>query len=418
MRRKNNIFIFLAVAFLQSLAANFAHPITPTLIVNLNLRDYMFGAAFAAMSFTNFLFSPFWGKMRDFFSTKKLLLVGCIGYAFGQFLFSIMKTEVTILLARCFSGFFVGAVNVSTLVYIMDSSEEDRVGENLTRFAIVQAVGAAFGYFIGGVIGVYSIKLTFLIQSLTLAASGILFVTLPEDCAAAEYQSFNRRTFVKEINPLKAFLDTRSFMTRNLAFLFMAVVFANIGTNAFDQCFNYYLKDQFQFTSIYNGVMKAVTGIITLVVNGTLCMWIIRKTRVKRSVGIILAGCAVSIAMMLSVNHIILFFAICIVFYSFNAAYIPLLQASAAKSANNSNGNMVMGFYNATKSLGMICGALIAGLLYQYSSDYPFVLAAVCFAAAALILLTTASERKRRSGKVNQNIHGGTDSESEISTRI
>lgn len=385
--KRNNMTVFLAVVFIHYLAANFAHPITPSLIVNLGLPDYMFGAAFAAMSFTNFLFSPFWGKMRDFFPAKKLLCISCIGYAVGQVLFSIMKTEVTILLARCFSGLFVGAISVSALVYIMDASDENRVGENLTKFAIVQAVGAAFGYFIGGMIGVYSIRVTFILQSLVLAISGVLFATLPADCEGAKYQSFDSKGLIKEMNPLKAFFDSRVFMTVNLAFFFAAVVFANIGTNAFDQCFKYYLRDQFQFTSLYNGVMKAVTGIITLLVNGTICMWIIRHTRLKRSTGLILAGCAGSIMIMLTANHIVLFFALCVLFYSFNAAYIPLLQSLAARSANDGNGNMLMGFYNATKSLGMICGALIAGGIYQYGADYPFLLAAGCFAVAAVILL-------------------------------
>lgn len=396
MKRINNITIFLAIAFLHALAANFAHPITPTLIVNLKLRDYMFGAAFAAMSFTNFLFSPFWGKMRDFFSAKKLLLIGCLGYAFGQFLFSIMKTEATILMARCFSGFFVGAVGVSTLVYVMDVSEEAQVGENLTKYAIVQSVGAAFGYLIGGVVGVYSIKITFLLQSLVLAVSGLLFVTLLEDGSAAEYEPFNAKVFVKEINPLKSFGDSRNFMTKKLAFIFMAVVFANIGTNAFDQCFNYYLKDQFQFTSVYNGVMKAITGSITLVINSTLCIWIIRHARLKRATSLILAGCAVSIAVMLSMEQIVLFFVVCVVFYSFNAAYIPLLQACTARGAAEGNGNAVMGFYNATKSLGMIGGALIAGMIYQFGSDYPFILAGLCFGVGAVILSISDAGRKNK----------------------
>lgn len=395
MKRKHNITTFLVIAFLQFLAANFAHPITPTLIVKLNLRDYMFGAAFAAMSFTNFLFSPFWGKMGDFFSAKRIIFIGCLGYALGQFLFSIMHTEATILMARCFSGFFVGAISVSMLVYIIDVSEINLVGENLTKFAIVQAVGAAFGYLIGGVVGVYSIKITFLLQSLVLTVSGILFLLLLEDNIVGKYKTLNTKVFVKEINPLKAFFYSKNFLIKNMAFIFVAVVFANIGTNAFDQCFNYYLKDQFQFTSIYNGVMKAIIGIITLAINGTFCIWIIRYGRIKRATSIIFMGCAVSISLMISVKNIVSFFMLCVVFYSFNAAYIPLLQACTAKEATEGNSNAVMGFYNATKSLGMICGALIAGLIYKYGSKYPFILAVICFFVAAIILLVSNMGKRK-----------------------
>ena len=56
-----NLLLYYIVVAIESLAANLAHPITPTLIHNLNLPDYMFGLMFAGMSVTNFLFSPFWG---------------------------------------------------------------------------------------------------------------------------------------------------------------------------------------------------------------------------------------------------------------------------------------------------------------------------------------------------------------------
>ena len=63
MKYRTRFRCFFLTLVLFNLAANFAHPVTPTLIKNLNLHDYMFGAALAAMLFTNFLLSPFWGKI-------------------------------------------------------------------------------------------------------------------------------------------------------------------------------------------------------------------------------------------------------------------------------------------------------------------------------------------------------------------
>ena len=55
MKYKTRFAAFFAAMTLFNLAANFAHPVTPTVIKNLNLHDYMFGLALAAMLFTNFL---------------------------------------------------------------------------------------------------------------------------------------------------------------------------------------------------------------------------------------------------------------------------------------------------------------------------------------------------------------------------
>ena len=57
--RSNHMFLFFVVFSAFFVAASFAHPVTPTLIKEYDLNDYMFGVALAAMQTTNFLFSPF-----------------------------------------------------------------------------------------------------------------------------------------------------------------------------------------------------------------------------------------------------------------------------------------------------------------------------------------------------------------------
>lgn len=118
---------FFAVA-LESLAANFAHPITPTLIQNLQLPDYSFGMLYAGMAFTNFLFSPFWAKQVTRMGSRRVLGICCVGYGIGQLLFAIMKTLPTIMLARLLSGFFVGGIMVSFLTYIIHTSTMENRG--------------------------------------------------------------------------------------------------------------------------------------------------------------------------------------------------------------------------------------------------------------------------------------------------
>ena len=58
MKYKMRFFAFFAAMVVFNLAANFAHPVTPTVIQELHLHDYMFGVALSAMMTVNFLFSP------------------------------------------------------------------------------------------------------------------------------------------------------------------------------------------------------------------------------------------------------------------------------------------------------------------------------------------------------------------------
>ena len=68
MKQKNSLTGFFAIMFVFNMAANFVHPVTPTIILDLNLNDYMFGLALAAQMLCNFIFSPFWGKMAGYLS--------------------------------------------------------------------------------------------------------------------------------------------------------------------------------------------------------------------------------------------------------------------------------------------------------------------------------------------------------------
>ena len=100
--------LFFAGMILFHLASNFAHPVTPTIIQQLKLPDYMFGLMLAAMQLSNFLFSPFWGKRNTYASSRQTLLICCLGYGLAQLGFACAGTQVMILLVRVLAGIFVG----------------------------------------------------------------------------------------------------------------------------------------------------------------------------------------------------------------------------------------------------------------------------------------------------------------------
>ena len=83
-RRSARLPFLFSVMFFYHIAAYMVHPVTPSLIQALGLGDYMFGVMFAAMSICSFLFSPFWGKINNYISSRTSLFLCCMGYAVGQ----------------------------------------------------------------------------------------------------------------------------------------------------------------------------------------------------------------------------------------------------------------------------------------------------------------------------------------------
>ena len=73
MKYKLRFLGFFVAMTLFHAAASFAHPVTPTIIQNLGLKDYMFGLMLATMMLANFLMSPFWGKINLYISSRQSL---------------------------------------------------------------------------------------------------------------------------------------------------------------------------------------------------------------------------------------------------------------------------------------------------------------------------------------------------------
>lgn len=380
--KQKKLTIFFIITILLNIAANLAHPVTPTIIKNLNLNDYMFGAAYGAMMFSNFLFSPFWGKRNEFRNSRSTMMVCCIGYAMGQMLFAISKTEGTILCARVFSGTFAGGIFVSFLTYLVHVSEAEERGKNMAVLAALQSIASAFGYFIGGMLGELSIFLVFCIQAGMLLMCGILFrlICIPDLQPGAVFPDF--KTWIRTSNPFTAFGQAKRFMNHKFMILFSICGLAYLGCTSFEQCFNYYIKDIFGLTSGYNGSIKAAIGIVSLIANATVCLWIMKRTNVAKSTVFVLLTCTVSIFLVTITGNAGLFVGLSIFFFAVNAIVVPITQDMVSKEAAKDQGSIVMGFYNGMKSLGGIFGALIAGALYTKNPIWPIAFGGIAYLAA------------------------------------
>ena len=394
MKYKQRFLFFFTAMILFNLAANFAHPVTPTIIQDLRLPDYMFGLMLAAMQFSNFLFSPFWGKLNVSISSRQTLLICCTGYGVAQLGFACATTQSMILLARILAGVFVGGIFVSFLTYVINTAKPEDQAKFLTYSATIQAVFGAFGYLVGGLLGEFSIRGTFYLQAFCLGLAGILFrlVCLPD----GQQEQTDLKKIALETNPLQAFIDGKYFMNMAFVMLFAVNILMNFANTGFDQVFNYYLKDQLGLTSSYNGIIKAAVGLISFVFNMTVWLWIIRKTDTRISITVLMALCAVTALGTLLAPKIWLFILLSVFVYAGYSVSLPVLQNMVAVQADPMRKNLVMGFYNAAKSLGSIIGSLMAGFLYAVHIKLPFAVVAVAYGLSLLAAVGYLLQSKKK----------------------
>lgn len=382
--KNKKIIIFFCICTLFNMAANFVHPVTPTLIVERNLNSAVFGTALAAMQTTMFLLPPFWGKLCDYIPTKRIMLICCFGYAVGQVIFGAAQNEAMVYAGRIFAGCFTGGCFTAFSNYVIHVSDPASRGTNLTALVTIHTVAGAFGYFVGGLLGVISVETAFAVQIAVLILCGVLFLLCCLDDTVFIPKPDHPMT-LKEVNPFSAFLSARTFMTPMLGLLFAIVAVSGIGHNAYEQSFNYYIKDQFQLNSAYNGTVKAVVAVMTMVINSTVCIYLQKKTDTNKTFLPVLLLSLLPIGSAIVLRNQIPFFGAYLIYNGLYAIRMPLLQTLTANRATAENSNSVMGFYQSMNSLGSIFGALFAGLIYAANPMYPFILAVLAFIASGLI---------------------------------
>ncbi len=385
MNDKKRMLPFLAITVIFNVGANLAHPVTPTIFQNLNLGDYMFGYAMAAMMLMNFIVSPFWGEINGYISSRVSLLICAIGYGFGQFLFGLAVTEWQFIVVRMFTGIFTSGAFVSILTYIVNISPEGKKGYYLTVNVTIQSVFSAFGYLVGGMIGTYNPYLPVFTQACLLSICGVLYFSICKNDTNPDIPKLKFNALIKKANPLSSFIAGKQFLTASLISIFIMCALQNMSYIAFDQSFNYYMRDIFGFSSNYNGAVKGAMGIITLVANGTICLYIINKTNVIKSNIIVFALSFLSMLMAILFTDIVPFISFCIIVFALNSISMPILQNILTTAGKGRDSNLIMGFYNAMRSLGGIIGAFASGTLYNIVPIFPFILVASGSFLAVLI---------------------------------
>ena len=387
-------FPILCVLFgLESVAANVVHPVEPAFYIALGLPDWIFGAAYAAMAFGLFSFAPFWGLVSDRIGRVPTLAITLLTYGLSQLAFLVSTTVATILLARFAAGAFCAGVGVAAMAYVADVSDAGTCGRRMTVFAAVQNVATAFGYLVGGVVGEGDPGRSFVLQFFILAAVSLgAFVLLRE---GPQFVRSERRLTLASANPLAAFAGTRVIMSPWMVAFLVSTVCACLASSAFDNSFNYYLRDQFGFPTTYNGVIYAVVGALGLAANLLIGLRLQRSRDVERSVSVVLLCAAAVLAATLLATTMPVYLGLNIVFYIFNSMYLPLMQALAIEGDPTGHG-MVSGLFQSFKSLGAMVGALVAGFIYEASPLAPFVMAAVAFAGGAAAVWVARGVARRR----------------------
>lgn len=373
------LYIFYLLSFALNILINLAHPVTPTLIKNANIGDYMFGIAYGFMAIGQVISSLKWGKIALKKGEINTIVFGILIYLIGQILFFKTNTFISIISARLLSGIGAGGFMVASISYLIKISELN-ASKNLTFYTALTVFSSTIGYLIGGIVGDKNVHYVCYIQVILA-----LFLIMCFKFLMPEYVSYLK---VEEDQNKPAIEYSNKFFYLNIL-----VIFALIATTCYDQTFNYYIKDVFDFKPSMNGYIKAFVGVSAFIVGG-LFSKIQKSNKNYFYLNIIFFVCICSLLALASINNILLFLESNVVFYISNSLYLPILQSIYIHNIGNGDYSVMSGKFNLCKSLGMIIGAFLAGLTYEFLEILPFIIAACLFFICIILLNFFVQEGK------------------------
>ena len=379
--KKHKMMIFIIFNLLMTIGMNLGHAVTPTLLSSLNMGSHVFGISFAAMCTTNFIFALVWSNVAHTSKKTRILLISGFGYGIAQLIFAYSRSEYVIYFARLLSGVFAGGFQVGFLSYIVNEAPKEDQARYITYSSILVSVGAALGFFIGGFLGDISVRMTFYVQAILSCSMGLLFFVVLGPLEEIQ-ESFDIKV-ITHSNPLTILKDAAPLIKGFATVLVSTIFISALAVTLFDQSFGYYVKEAFAFKPSQFGMIKALTGILALVLNIYLMK---RKIENQRMVLMVVLLILSSMSILMAFQTEMWPFVIMgLVWFGSDTVQIPVLQNLFVSNRKTpQEGNQLAGVYNAINMLGRIAGALLTSLIYSINPLATF------FIAGAFFIITLA----------------------------
>lgn len=370
MNRKK-IIVMILIYGLCGIAANLAHPVTPTLFNIHGFGSKVFGYAFSIMSFANFAFSYLWSGLYRKAYAKYIVLFCCINYAFAQILFINANTIISLLFARFLAGAFVSGLLIGIPFYMIQYVSEIEKSSIITKVATAFSFGGTIGYFLGGLMGNTNIYVPLYTQVYLLIVSGILFFYIMEK---------NEIVFTREAIKQKVVITYRQYIALALTFLVC------VSSTSLTQTYSFYLINILKVKPVINGITKEVVGLIALVLNLFVTIRLLKSSKKEQSfkIYLLLVSCMYCV-LLFNFKFDLGFIITGIMIMSLDTMHLPILQSICVSYNQSESETEIISLQNAAKSCAMIVGAYISGITFEINVVAPFIIATISFIVAFLL---------------------------------
>ncbi|KAA9005035.1 MFS transporter [Paenibacillus spiritus] len=371
-------------------------PIMPKFMNDLGITGGLIGLLVATFSLTQFIFSPLAGRLSDSLGRKRMIVSGMVLFALSEGLFGLASSPLLLFVARMLGGVSAAMIMPAVMAYAADITTDEERAAGMGYINASITTGFIIGPGIGGYIADFGIRVPFYAAGVAgLAAALITLLILRESRRAPAAASTAAASGEPGPQETGGLLSQLRQSVREPYFISLIVVFVmSFGLANFETVFGLFVDHKFGFDPQDIAFIITFGSIAGAVVQMTAFSWILNRFGEKQVITVCLLFAGIFILLTLLVSAFWMIFAVTFIVFLAIDIMRPAVGTQMSRLARDQQG-YVAGLNSAFTSLGNIAGPIVAGYLFDFNLNLPYVLSGLVLLGCCVLSLSMRTGRDK-----------------------
>lgn len=339
-------------------------PVLPLFLDQFSAGGTVIGALTAGFAFAQFLLSPIAGDLSDRYGRKPFIIAGLIVYGFSMLLFGLSSELWLLFLARFLSGAGAAFIMPPIMAYVADITTIEERGKGMGMVGASISLGFTIGPGMGGILSSIDLQFPFFFAAISAFIAAIVSAIYLPTVARNPHAANTKRSNL---------LQQLAASVKKPYFMFLLVVFTfSFGVANLQGTLAIYLTDKFNYSPFDISMILTVGGILGVLLQAFVINKLFKKFGELNVILINLVVAAVSMLLIIFLSKYFLILFVTVVFSVATTFIRPAVNTLISKVAGREQG-YAAGMNTSYMSLGNMFGPLLAGILYDWKHDSPYI---------------------------------------------